>query len=386
MKASKLLLDTMRIQSKSYKSENMEKFIINNLNAMDLGHSRDKYGNIYVTKGDADLYPTMVSHIDTVHDINYNAELVQLNDMLLAVDNKTAERYGIGGDDKVGVYITLSMLDAFDNFKAVFFKDEEVGCIGSSNADFSFFDDSTIVLECDRRGFGDFVTSISGTKLSDDTLINDIQDILDVYKRTTCSGGITDVGEIADKNEVQVANMSCGYYDPHSDNEYILVSEVESTKDMCYNILHRTKDKRYTIALDERVTFDYGMYGGYRGLGNYGAYGTYDHIDSTPSKVNANISQSYYEADNMKITNECPCCSANSVWYDDYEEQYFCMDCHTYVEYEHQDVYIDDNVMGELTWQELNAVDNILFDASYGLEHMEEFKKDVEPKHTKNVL
>ena len=67
------------------------------------------------------------------------------------------------------------------------------------------------------------------------------------------------------------------------------------------------------------------MYGGYGGLGNYGAYGAYDHIDSTPSKVNANISQSYYEADNMKITNECPCCSANSVWYDDYEEQYFCI-------------------------------------------------------------
>ena len=42
--------------------------------------------------------------------------------------------------------------------------------------------------------------------------------------------------------------------------------------------------------------------------------------------------------------------------------------------------------MGELTWQELNAVDNVLFDASYGLEHMEEFKKDVEPKHIKNVL
>jgi tripeptide aminopeptidase len=383
MKASKLLLDTMRIQSKSYKSEHMEKFIVDQINAMDLGHSRDKYGNIYVTKGNADLYPTMVSHIDTVHDINYNAELVQLNDMLMAVDNKTAERYGIGGDDKVGVYITLSMLDAFDNFKAVFFKDEEVGCIGSSKADFSFFDDSTIVLECDRKGIDDFVTSIGGTKLSDETFITDIQDILDVYKRTTCSGGITDVGEIAEKNTVQVANMSCGYYDPHSDNEYIKVSEVESTKDMCFNILHRTKDKRYTIELEDRVSFDY-MYGGYRGY-NYGTYGAYNHMETIPSETTIKSSQSFYHSDNLKITNSCPCCDAHDVWYDDYEEQYFCMGCHSYVNFEDEDVYIDDEEMQNITDSDLNVIDNMLYDASFQLDHMVEFKKDVEPKFIKNV-
>ena len=167
------------------------------------------------------------------------------------------KRYGIGGDDKVGIYITLSLLQMFENFKAVFFLDEEVGCAGSSQADFTFFDDSSVVLECDRRNITDFVTSISGTKLSDDDLISDIQDILDRYKRVTCSGGITDVGEIADNNSVQVANMSCGYYDPHTDNEYIKISEVESTKQMCFEIFNRTQNKRYEMDLNNRTSYSY---------------------------------------------------------------------------------------------------------------------------------
>lgn len=378
MKTNPLLLQVMSVQSVSYKTERMQRFIKKQIAKQGLNHTCDKYGNIYVAKGDAEFYPTMVCHIDTVHDINNNVHLVQVDDNLLAIDKKTMNRYGIGGDDKVGIYITLSLLQMFENFKAVFFLDEEVGCAGSSQADFSFFDDSSIVLECDRRNITDFVTSISGTKLSDDTFINEIQDILDRYKRVTCSGGITDVGEIADNNPVQVANMSCGYYDPHTDNEYIKISEVESTKQMCFEIFNRTQHKRYEMDLQNRTSYSYA----------YGGYNSYDAWDYGYDDYNGNtygVRDTKLPSENFKLSTPCPHCGQHEVWYEDYEQSYYCIGCCSYVDLDHEQVYIDELGMDKMSEQELIDIDTILYDASWDLP-ADKFKKDVEPKHiNKNV-
>ena len=243
----KELIQVMDVQTTSYQTKRMERFIKKKIDSFGLEYEVDAYGNIYVTKGDADLYPTMVCHIDTVHDMNDNFEVHRSGNNLFAIDKVTLERLGIGGDDKVGVYITLEMLKHFDNFKAVFFKDEEVGCVGSSKADFTFFDDSTIVLECDRQGISDFVNSISCVTLYSKEFSHDISTILNAYGRKEVYGGMTDVLEVAYNTNVCVANMSCGYYDPHSDNEYIKISEVMATKDMCIEILEATSHKRYEV-------------------------------------------------------------------------------------------------------------------------------------------
>lgn len=341
MKTDKLLLEVMNIQTESYKSHRMERFIKKQLKKMKLRYELDDYGNIYVTKGKADLYPTMVSHIDTVHKINNNVELVQIDNCLLAIDRVTMERYGIGGDDKVGVYITLKLLQKFENFKAVFFKDEEVGCVGSGKADFSFFNDSTIVLECDRRGIEDFVTNISGTVLSNDDLHTDIDDILTKYKRKKVTGGITDVGEIAEQNEVQVANMSCGYYDPHSDNEYIVIDEVNSTMQMCYEILRKTEYTRYTIPLDNRIKYSKGYgygwehipYTGYdQEIAEYEGYNVYS--DKKISEV----------GDYKSIRCQTPCthCGTNNVWFDEFENEFYCTECEKYIPTDKEGEFYDE--------------------------------------------
>jgi hypothetical protein len=336
----------------------MAKFITKTLQKDGLGYTRDKYGNIYVTKGDANLYPTMVCHIDTVHDINDNVRIVRTGDKMFAIDSTNCHRIGIGGDDKVGIYITLCCLRKFDNFKAVFFLDEEVGCVGSSNADFSFFDDSTLVLECDRRGYGDFVTNISGTKLSDDTLINDIQKILDDYKFVTCNGGITDVGEIAENHDIQVANMSCGYYEPHSNNEYIVISEVEKVKSMCMKILSATQLKQYTMDKDSRVTYnayhDYDSgYGFNYGVGNYNrhVYGAWTQPSDHNGQGTAYYDEGYVgEEGYVKVHQKCNECSNNSMLYDEYEDAFWCQNCGHYISAYELDVLteIHDDVRDEI--------------------------------------
>ena len=380
MKVNQNLIRVMSVQSTSYKTHRMERFIKKELQKNNIGYTTDNYGNIYVCKGYADLYPTMVCHIDTVHEINNDAKVVQIDDALLAIDTKDMKRYGIGGDDKVGIYITLELLKEFENFKAVFFLDEEVGCVGSGKADFEFFNDSTIVLECDRRGYNDFVTSITGTTLSDEKLHNDIDHILKKYDRKKTSGGITDVGEIAENNTVQCANMSCGYYDPHSDNEYIIISEVESTKQMCYEILNATKDKRYEIDLDKRISYGVGFshYHGwdyYDGYYDNSYYGKYHNPNAFDKKNNVLNRSSYGES--FKTDAECPCCSSHQVWYDDYEDEFYCLSCQQYVDIDDDNANIDEHYMKNITDKEKVETDAILYDAYCN----QNFKKDVEPKY-----
>ncbi len=61
---------------------------------------------------------------------------------------------GIGGDDKVGVYTCLNALfqEGIESVKVSFFRNEEIGCIGSKAADMKWFEDVNWVCQLDRRG------------------------------------------------------------------------------------------------------------------------------------------------------------------------------------------------------------------------------------------
>jgi len=306
------LQSLMSVQSVSYNTGRMQLFIENSLKLQGLAYTKDQYGNIYVKKGEAKLYPTMVCHIDTVHDINDNMEVHISGDKMFAIDRVTMERLGIGGDDKVGIWITLQMLEEYKNFKAVFFLDEEVGCVGSSKANFDFFNDSTIVLECDRRGNTDFVNDISGTVMYGEELQAVLKPILHEYGYKETYGGLTDVLKIAQNNDVCCANMSCGYYDPHSDNEYISIAEVYNTMEMCMDIFDATFDKRYTV--DRKSIKTYNHYQHY-----YDGY--YDHFydDEVISEVTTDI-------DYDKPT-QCPKCNQISMYYDQWDTVKYCIEC-----------------------------------------------------------
>ena len=52
----------------------------------------------------------------------------------------------------------------FDNIKSVFFRFEETGMNGSSNANMDFFEDCNFVVQCDRKGSTDFITHTNGIK------------------------------------------------------------------------------------------------------------------------------------------------------------------------------------------------------------------------------
>lgn len=346
MNIKETLIEIIPIPTTTHKTKAMSEWIIKYLNTIynqgsNLHMKHDKYGNIYVTKGTSALYPTMVCHIDTVHNLNSNIKAFEHENVLYAMDKTDMTQFGTGGDDKVGIAITLKMLHHFQNFKAVFFLDEEHGCLGSNQCDASFFDNSTIVLQCDRRGNADFVNSISSTKLYGKSLRKKILPYLKKYNRKETDGGITDVGAIAKKNPVMVANMSCGYYNPHTSKETIRMDDVLDTASLCIDILTSTLDKRYAYnrISDRQKTFkfNYHNHNVYSSYGSYGGYYGNNYVKKNPSGYE--LEEIYNESPETmaRIDIPCPNCNSHHVEYDEYSLEVWCHNCGTYID-EYNDI------------------------------------------------
>lgn len=314
------LINTLSIQTASYDSDRMSRYITRQLDARNIPYTIDKSGNIYATKGYAKLYPTMVSHIDTVHAVNDNVVVKRQGKNLYALDSVKMEQYGIGGDDKVGVFITLELLDIFQHFKAVFFVDEEVGCIGSSHCNHQFFEDSTIVLQCDRKGSLDFTDTILRQPMLSDEFKQHVKPIVEGFGRNYVDGGMTDVHELSDHIPICMANMSCGYYNPHTPREYVNINDVFDTLEFCKQILVSTAHKQWSIKRPVYPSFT--------------SYAPKANSISTKSIYNygyerpANIWYDDFIEDTSK---QCDACTENLL-YDHYENAYYCIDCDIYFE------------------------------------------------------
>ncbi len=223
----KLLIDLYKISSPTRKEKEMIRFIVNRLEMMSIPYELDKHGNIYATKGSSETYPCVVAHTDEVHlKRNANYEVISLRDeLIMGYDTRKKRFAGIGADDKNGIWICLKCLEEYEYMKCAFFMGEEEGCIGSNRADMTFFDDCRYVLQCDRKGNGDFITTISGVELCSRNFVKDIN--LSSYGYKTTVGLQTDVAVLKQRGlDVSCANISCGYYNPHTSEEYTSMTDL----------------------------------------------------------------------------------------------------------------------------------------------------------------
>lgn len=218
-----LLKQLFSIHSKSGKEGKIRKFIWNwvRQTVPDAKIECDKPGNLYVTKGKSDTYPCIVAHMDQVQErhskdfIAYEAE-----DIIIGFSPKHKEQQGLGADDKCGLWIGLKCLQKFDCLKLAFFVGEEIGCKGSGLANMAFFDDCRFVIEPDRKGSEDLITQIGWTPLCSDDFLKDIGFKKFGYKET--DGMMTDIEALKDHGLLlSCINVSCGYYKPHSNEEFV---------------------------------------------------------------------------------------------------------------------------------------------------------------------
>ena len=269
-----LLKKLFCIHSKSGKEGKIKRFIWNwvKQNVKGCRIEEDKVGNLYITKTKTSknrkeeelTYPCIVAHLDQVQE-KHSKDFICLEseDIIIGYSPKRREQQGLGADDKCGIWIALKCLKEYDNLKVAFFVGEEIGCKGSSKANMEFFADCRFVIEPDRRGYNDLITSISWTSLCSDEFLNDIGYKDYLYKET--DGLITDIEALKENNlAISCINLSCGYYQPHTDHEFVVKADLLNCLNFIRHIFETCTKVYSHVDVDEVFSrYRYGGYGDY---------------------------------------------------------------------------------------------------------------------------
>lgn len=239
----------------------MTAFLVSHLRALPGGIKlgKDRYGNLYAIKGEAETYPCVIAHLDQVQKSRpRDFRAVETRDLIFGYSPSDHSFCGPGADDKNGILVALEAIREYDCMKVVFFREEETGCRGSSHADISFFDDCRFVIQCDRKGNSDLITSIGCTDLCSEQFIRDIDPENWGYKEA--QGMMTDVETLKENGlQVSAVNLSCGYYNPHTDEEITVKRDLEKCWRLVRHIIedctgvyrHEVGDNGYFGYFDE---------------------------------------------------------------------------------------------------------------------------------------
>jgi hypothetical protein len=104
-------------------------------------------------------------------------------------------------------------------------EDEEVGAIGAmkfTKTDYIKNLDVNYMIEFDRRGSSDAVFYSCDNKDFIDFIIE-----CTGYKQSF--GSFTDISKLMPASKLCGVNLSCGYYNPHTESEYVLYDEMMTT-------------------------------------------------------------------------------------------------------------------------------------------------------------
>lgn len=182
----------------------------------------DSYGNITVKNTAADKpLPVFCCHLDTVHRSEPYPTLIK-DDVLISFNG-----HGIGGDDKCGIIACLELLKRVE-CKCIFFRDEEVGCLGSHEYDIDTLKKDLFCIEIDRKNATDLIIKAGGADMCSKEFINRVKQALPHCK--VADGLFTDVSGLGEA-EINMLNISSGYYQPHTDKEYVVLSELQANID-----------------------------------------------------------------------------------------------------------------------------------------------------------
>ena len=255
----KLLKNVLSIPTAYGEESLIKQYIINFAFENNIESNIDEKGNIYLTKGSekmtqGEYYPCVVSHMDTVHKnhttLIENNQRLNINEsedgILTASHPHTGKQTGIGGDDKCGVFVCLSLFEHFDILKGSFFVEEEIGMLGSKEADPIFFENVGYAIQFDAPSANWISEVCSGVKLFDEEFKTQITQVLSEGGYTKFSiDPFTDVNQLAQKFDFDCLNIGCGYHDQHSDKEYVIIDEVEKSLNMGIKLIDYLGIKKY---------------------------------------------------------------------------------------------------------------------------------------------
>ena len=264
------LKEVLSVPTKTYQEDLMIKFITNWLEENGISYNLDKHNNIYAVKQTdefIDYFPCVIAHTDTVHSIDSIniREIFSVNEQeelkpSLKAYNDFGNPTGIGGDDKCGVYACLELLKELPNLKAAFFVSEETGCHGSKKADPNFFMNVGYGIQFDAPG-NTMVTEICmGTKLfeRDSEFFTSCDEVLNETfqgKQVYWSNPYTDVYVLKNIFDFSCINISIGYYNYHTPNEYVVIEDVYNGIKTGKKMIDKLGNKKYKFELLNKRIF-----------------------------------------------------------------------------------------------------------------------------------
>lgn len=301
----KFVYELMSVPTSSSNEYRLVTFIILWARRNNIHYEFDDYGNVYLTKGeikDGEYYPCVTAHLDSVQSKQKTyaqaGQPLQVKTRISTI-NKKHEIYvdgmGIGGDDKAGVLIGLSMFSHLDTLKACFFLEEEIGCKGSAKLNKEWFNDVGYVMGFDSPDLNRAAYACSGVKLFSANFFKTyMQDICKKHGLTKFqSEPFTDVKEIREKTGIMCMNFGSGYYNAHSEREYCVIEDMDTACRMGVELIefigltrHELQHSsgwikgqdgvyRKVVTDDEDEKFFRTLSGvqyGYYGYGNQGSY------------------------------------------------------------------------------------------------------------------
>lgn len=210
----------------------------------------DVEGNLYITKGKAELYPCIVAHLDTVHSFVPNYIITRVGNFILAIDGDTGEQVGTGCDDRVGITIALQMFQEHDNIKLFFPTNEEIGGIGSSNCNIDFFKDCCFLIQPDRNMYAnkkDYINHTNGIDVTTAEFDVAISPYIKAHGYEEERGTFTDIGILLEKGAGCCAfNLSC-YLNAHTEQEVCFIPLYEDALNLVNDVIVNMSYKRWEI-------------------------------------------------------------------------------------------------------------------------------------------
>ena len=167
----------------------------------------------------------VTAHMDTVHKVTCKkADIKKINGY-----HVISSKDGIGGDDRCGIFMILELVDRGYRPSILFCEDEEIGGVGSQKfCKTKYVDDlkeMNYLIELDRVNADDAVFYDCGN-MEFKTFILDNTG----YKKAI--GSFSDISELSPVCDVASVNFSCGYYNAHTTQEYVVMSEMLNTIDV----------------------------------------------------------------------------------------------------------------------------------------------------------
>lgn len=233
----------------------MVKYLVARLREIGLTVLTDDFANIFGVYGESDTYPCIVAHTDEAHFCKpKDFEIIEYKGNLFGFSESEKDFVGLGADDKNGIWIALKVAEQFvrnkQPIKVAFFVAEEVDCVGSGNSDLTFFKDCRFVLQFDRKGGSDFINKANGLELNSREFRRTVEKIYRRYGYKNASGYTTDVYKLKMMGlDISAANISCGYYNAHTEKEMTNIKELKNALKMALELMKMKKRFPHTAKL-----------------------------------------------------------------------------------------------------------------------------------------